>query len=76
MKVSWIIRTTDAETLTIRVPEELRRKNVQITMMPCDDKADSTNDLILFDQLVEEAKQRDFNIDKNVDINALMDDMS
>lgn len=44
MQVVQEIRTTDAETLTIKVPEELRQRDVQITIVPLDEKEMSKED--------------------------------
>ncbi len=73
------IRQVDSETVTVRIPEEFRKKKVEIIVLPYSDMISEdrkTDKLMKFDQLVENAKRRNFKIDKNIDIDNLMNEMN
>lgn len=73
------IRQVDSETVTVRIPEEFRKKKIEIIVLPYSDMISEdrqTDKLMKFDQLVENAKRRNFKIDKNIDIDDLMNEMN
>ena len=73
------IRKVDADTVTVRIPEEFREKEIEIIILsytdttPKDQKADK---LMQFDLLVENAKKRNLKINKNINIDDLMNEMN
>ena len=73
------IRQVDSETITVKIPEYFRGKKVEIIVLPYSDiiSEDRQEDkLMQFDQLVENAKTRNFKIDKNIDVDDLMNEMN
>ena len=69
------IRQVDSETITVKIPEYFREKKVEIIVLPYSDiisEDRQADKLMQFDQLVENAKTRNFKIDKNIDIDDLM----
>ncbi len=73
------IRRIDSSTITLRIPEEFREREVEIIVFPCAEKdtGDRTQEkLMRFDRLVENARKRNIRIDKDVDIDAVMNEMN
>jgi hypothetical protein len=73
------IRKADFETITVRIPEEFRYKEVEIILLPfpgINSREKKTDNLAKFDHLVEEAKKRNITIDKHIDIDAIMNEMN
>ena len=69
------IRRADSETVTVRILEEFRHKEVEIIGLPFPDitsKDQKDDKLAQFDRLVENAKKRNIRIDKSIDIDAIM----
>ncbi|UCH93093.1 MAG: hypothetical protein JSV88_22790 [Candidatus Aminicenantes bacterium] len=73
------IITAGADTVTIRIPEEFREKQVEIIVLPYAGTLPNnlkTDKLKQFDQLVENAKKRNLKIDKNINIDDIMNEMN
>ena len=76
------IRRVDSETVTVRIPKELRYKEVEIIVLPFSfktvkmPKTRKPDKLAQFDRLVEKAKKRNITIDKSIDIDAIMNEMN
>ncbi|MFC2145863.1 hypothetical protein ACFLRT_00715 [Acidobacteriota bacterium] len=73
------IRRADSETVTVRILEEFRHIEVEIIVLPFSDitsKDQKDDKLAQFDRLVENAKKRNFRIDKSIDIDAIMNEMN
>lgn len=73
------IRQADSDTVTVRIPEEFREKKIEIIVLPYIDSVPENRRaerLMKFDQLVENAKKRNFKIDKAIDVDALMNEMN
>ncbi len=73
------IRKADFETVTVRIPKEFRYKEVEIIVLPFPgiiSRKQEADKLSKFDCLVEEAKKRNITIDKNIDIDGIMNEMN
>ena len=73
------IITADADTITVRIPEEFREKQVEIIVLPYQEispRYPKTDKLKQFDQLVDNAKKRNLKIDKDINIDDLMNEMN
>ena len=73
------IITADADTVTVSIPEEFREKQLEIIILPYPGTLPNnpkTDKLKQFDQLVENAKKRNLRIDKDINIDNLMNEMN
>jgi hypothetical protein len=73
------IITAGSEAVTVRIPEEFKEKPVEIIILPYPGTLPNnpkTDKLKQFDQLVENAKKRNFKIDKNINIDDMMNEMN
>ena len=73
------IRRADSETVTVRILEEFRHKEIEIIVLSFSDitsKDQKDDKLSKFDRLVENAKKRNIRIDKSIDIDAIMNEMN
>jgi hypothetical protein len=76
--VREIIRA-DSETVTVKIPEEFRNKDVELILLPFPDivsKNRKGDKLARFDRMVKNAKKRNLKIDPGIDIDALMGEMN
>lgn len=73
------IKKVDSDTITVRVPEEFKEKEVEIIVLPYSDKISGdkpVNKLKQFDRLIENIKKRNIKIDKDINIDELMNEMN
>jgi len=73
------IRHADSNQLTVNIPDEFIEREVEIIVLPYSEKISHnhrTEELMRFDQLVENAKRRAIKIDKHIDIDNLMNEMN
>lgn len=73
------IRRIDSGTITLKIPEEFREREVEVIVLPCaerDTKDQTHEKLMQFDRLVENARKRNIRIDKDIDIDAVMNEMN
>ncbi|MCK4766259.1 MAG: hypothetical protein KAW12_28955 [Candidatus Aminicenantes bacterium] len=72
------IKKVESDTITVKVPEEFRKQDVEIIILPYTDivpRDNRVDKLKQFDSLVKTAKKRDLKIDRNIDIDELMNKM-
>ena len=73
------IKKVDSDTITVKIPEEFRGKEVEIIVLPYSDKISEdnpVNKLKQFDQLIKNIKKRNIKIDKDINIDELMNEMN
>lgn len=73
------IRQVDSDTVTVRIPEEFREKQIEIIVLPYTDVIPDhqrTELLMEFDRMVDNARKRNIKIDKTIDIDELMNEMN
>lgn len=73
------IKQVDTDSVTIKIPESFRKKKIEIILLPYPERESQdrpTDKLMLFDQLVENAKSRNLKIDSGIDIDAIMNEMN
>ena len=73
------IRKVDSASITVRIPEEFREKEVEIIVLPYPgtvSEVGPVNKLKQFDRMIENVKKRNITIDKDINIDELMNEMN